>query len=137
MPTSGDGAQVLDQTAPAAALRIYVSVDTQVAAVLLFGDELRPETPEAVHALRAAGIARIVMVTGDRADIAEPIGAKLGLDAVFAHQTPAEKVAIVTAEQRLNPTLMVGDGLNDAPALAAAAIGIAMGARGAGKGRRR
>ncbi len=131
MPTSGDGAQVLDQTAPAAALRIYVSVDAQVAAVLLFGDELRPETPEAVHALRAAGIARIVMVTGDRADIAEPIGAKLGLDAVFAHQTPAEKVEIVTAEQRLNPTLMVGDGLNDAPALAAAAIGIAMGARGA------
>jgi heavy metal translocating P-type ATPase len=113
------------------ALSVFVSVDGRVIGAILLADELRRETPRAVQALRSAGVKRIVMVTGDRAESAETIGAALDLDAVLADREPSDKVEAVTFEQRLHPTLMVGDGINDAPALAAADIGIAMGARGA------
>jgi heavy metal translocating P-type ATPase len=113
------------------ALSIFVSVNGRIIGALLLADELREETPHAVQSLRAAGVARIVMVTGDRADAAETIGAGLDLDAVLSDRVPSDKVDAVAMEQRLHPTLMVGDGINDAPALAAADVGIALGARGA------
>jgi heavy metal translocating P-type ATPase len=123
--------RALRRAAWRSALCVFVAVEGRTIGALLLGDELRRETPRAVQALRAAGVSRIVMVTGDRADAADTIGAALDLDAVLADRVPADKVDAVAIEQRVNPTIMVGDGINDAPALAAASVGIAMGSRGA------
>ena len=113
------------------ALIVFVAVEGRPVGALLLADELRSDTPRAIRLLREAGIARILMVTGDRAAAAQAIGAALDLDGVLAERVPSDKVDAVRSEQRLHPTIMVGDGINDAPALAAADVGIALGARGA------
>lgn len=109
----------------------WVDVDGQPVGAILLIDPLRPDAPRTIRRLRAAGIARLIMLTGDRPAPAEQIGSVLGLDMVYTQQSPADKVAAVRAERRKAVTVMVGDGINDAPALAAATVGIAMGARGA------
>ncbi|MHB8678171.1 MAG: heavy metal translocating P-type ATPase [Rudaea sp.] len=109
---------------------VWVAIGDDVAGVLLLADQLRTETPRALRLLRRAGIRRIAMLTGDRRDVADAIGAGLGVDEVLAERTPAGKLDIVRAASKTEPTVMVGDGINDAPALAAAGVGVAMGARG-------
>jgi len=111
-------------------LRVFLAVDDRLAAILTFGDAIREDAVDTVGALRSAGVTRIVMLTGDDGTTAEKVSASLKLDAVFADATPADKVGTVEAEKATAPTMMVGDGINDAAALAAATVGIALGARG-------
>jgi heavy metal translocating P-type ATPase len=113
------------------ALTMFVDVDGVPAGAVLLDDPIRPDAARTVRQLRRDGIRRIVMVTGDREENARTVGAVIGVDEVLADRTPVDKVEAVRLEARAGPTIMVGDGINDAPALALADVGVAIGARGA------
>jgi heavy metal translocating P-type ATPase len=113
---------------------IAVSVDGHAAGAIVMGDHVREDAARLIDDLRGAGIRHVAMVTGDRAAVGEEIGRALGLDRVYAELSPEEKLAVVRTMQarpELQPVVMVGDGVNDAPALALAEVGIAMGTAGA------
>jgi P-type E1-E2 ATPase len=113
---------------------VTVSVDGHVGGVIVMADELRPDTAQIVERLRDEGVHHVAMVSGDRRSVAERAARQLGLDRVYAELSPEQKLEIVRrlrADPALRPVVMVGDGVNDAPALALADVGIAMGAAGA------
>jgi heavy metal translocating P-type ATPase len=110
---------------------VSLGVDGKLMGHLVMADALRSGTAELLAGLRRLGIGRILLATGDRRAVAEAVTKGLGLDAVRAELTPDQKVLLVLTERKNGPVMMVGDGVNDAPALAAADIGVAMGARGA------
>jgi heavy metal translocating P-type ATPase len=121
----------LDRTPIVGAVIVAVAIDGKMVGEITLADELRAGTQTLLKDLRKLGIQRIVLATGDRREVADAISAGLGIDAVRSELTPDQKVLVVLTERKNGPVMMVGDGVNDAPALAAADIGVAMGARGA------
>jgi heavy metal translocating P-type ATPase len=112
-------------------MTVFVSLDGRVSGALLLEDPVRPDATRSVRSLRAGGVRWVVMATGDRQAVGETVGAVLGVDEVVAQCSPAMKVEQVQRSRERGITVMIGDGVNDAPALAAADVGIALGARGA------
>jgi heavy metal translocating P-type ATPase len=114
--------------------RVLVGVDGRLAGAIVLADRPRDDAGDLADGLRRVGIRHVAMVTGDRADVADHVAAGLGIDRVYADHAPEEKLEVVRALQaspELAPVMMVGDGINDAPALALADVGIAMGVAGA------
>ncbi len=118
-------------TLEAGSVIVALAVDGTVAGHLIMADPIRQGAAAMLGTLRGRGISRILLATGDRAAVAQRITTGMGLDGVKADLTPDQKVLLVLTERKNGPVMMVGDGVNDAPALAAADVGVAMGARGA------
>lgn len=127
------GVSVAAMVAQAEALRIegasvmHLAVDGQLAGLLAVSDPIKASTPEALATLKTAGL-RIIMATGDGLTTAKAVGAKLGIDEVYGEVKPQDKLALVERLQKEGRVVaMAGDGINDAPALAKADVGVAMG----------
>ena len=116
---------------PAGSVLVAIAVDGRMTGHLVMADPLREGVGLMLAGLRREGIERIVLATGDRAEVAERVTQGLGFDGLRSRLTPDQKVLLVLTERKNGPVMMVGDGVNDAPALAAADVGVAMGARGA------
>lgn len=115
------------------ALRAYVAVDGAPAGFVEFADAVRPETPALLRRLGALGIGRMALLSGDRRENVEALGAALGFTETHADLRPPDKVAIIQAAMRAGEhVVMVGDGTNDAPALSTATVGIALASHGGG-----
>src|SRR5690348_13188294 len=110
---------------------VAIALDGRPAGFLVLADEMRSGVGGMLRELRSMGIERIVLASGDREDIASFIAAKFAFDLVRAELTPDQKILVVLSERKNGPVMMIGDGVNDAPALAAADVGVAMGAKGA------
>lgn len=113
---------------------VHVAIDGKYAGHIVLGDVAKPTSAQAVEDLHRAGVKRTVMLTGDARDVAEQTASQLGIDRVYSELLPADKVAglegIIAESKGDDKVAFVGDGINDAPALSRADIGIAMGAMG-------
>ena len=109
---------------------VHVAIDGILAARILLSDRIRADAADSLAAFRTAGVTRLVLASGDQTSIVERAATSLGLDAAHGELKPEDKVRLVEAERRHGAVMMVGDGVNDAPALALADVGVAMGARG-------
>ena len=111
---------------------VFVSINDQFAGYITLMDEMRSETPDTIARLKRQGAQDIMMLTGDHKAVAEKVGNKAGITDIRADLLPSEKIkAIKEVPKDLRPVVMTGDGVNDAPSLTAADVGIAMGAKGA------
>ena len=110
---------------------IYVSVDGNYYGAIAFTDHVRPEAAQTMAKLKAAGVTNLIMLTGDQRAIAQQVAKAVGISTVKADLLPQDKIAALQSiPQSEHPVFMVGDGVNDAPSLATADVGIAMGAHG-------
>ena len=122
-----EGEQARFDALPAAYSRLYLCIAGELAAVICIHDPLRGEAKDAIHALHALGIGKVVMMTGDNRRTAESVAAKVGVDEFFAEVLPEDKAAFIRSEKAIGRTvIMVGDGVNDSPALSEADAGIAI-----------
>ena len=114
--------------------KVFVGIDGRLAAMIVMADHLRDDAAGLTSSLRETGIRHVALVTGDSTSVGEEIGRLTGVDRVYSEQRPEDKLEVVKAlraRAELCPVVMVGDGINDAPALALADVGIALGAQGA------
>ena len=126
-----NGVAVSDTVESGAETPVHVAVDGRLAGVIFIADTLRPGAREALAELKATGVKRIVMLTGDNAATARAVASALGVDDVRADLMPEDKVTAIAELQKQGfKVAMIGDGINDAPALARADVGIAMGGGG-------
>ena len=128
------GVAATERALDGGAAKVYIAIDGAPAAVVHLDDRVREDAAALVPSLREAGIEHTALVTGDKAAVAERVAGELGIERVYAEQTPEQKLELVRALQaqpNLRNVVMVGDGINDAPALALADVGIAMGTIGA------
>lgn len=130
-PVPSDVSEFRRRMARMAPTAVYVAIDGVVGAAIVFDDEIRPDAAHTIRSLRRAGVRKVVMATGDHPVVARSVGIAVGVDDVLAEATPRDKVEVLEELRMQGVTTMIGDGINDAPALAAADVGVAMGARGA------
>lgn len=113
---------------------IYMAADGKYIGSIVIADRVKPEAKEAIEALKASGVRRTVMLTGDKAEVGEAVAKELGIDMVYADLLPADKVSkveeLLEGLSEKEKLAFVGDGINDAPVLSRADIGIAMGSMG-------
>lgn len=125
--------ETAEQLAKSGRTPMIIAIDDEVAGVIAVADTVREDAQEMVSRLHRAGVKKVIMLTGDTQLVAEAVGTQVGVDEIYASLLPEDKLDVVTSLQRRGHTVaMVGDGVNDAPALATADIGVAMGAAGTG-----